>query len=140
MTQLIHEIMTQQLHSIRSEATLLEVATLMRDRRIGTVLVTSRDGTLRGIVTGRDIVVRAMAEARPLDRTQAWEICSNDLVKVAPTTSIEATKQLMRERAIRRVPVVANGVAVGIVSLGDLARQAQSNLAASTIGVFGETG
>lgn len=133
MAQQVQEIMTKQLHSVRSEATLLEIAQMMRDQRIGNVLVTNRDGKLRGIVTDRDIVVRATADSRPLDKTMAWEICSDQLVKVAPTTTIEATAKLMRERAVRRVPVVRDGVAVGIVSLGDLARQSEPR---STLGLI----
>ena len=123
MTQQIQEIMTKQVHAVRSDTPLLEVARMMRDLRIGDVLVTNRDGTLRGIVTDRDIVVRAIATALPVDRTQVGEIISDNLVNVSPTASIEETVALMRDHAIRRVPVVRDGKAIGIVSIGDLARQ-----------------
>src|SRR5262245_18532186 len=85
----VQEIMVRQVHSVFSETSLLEVARMMRDRRIGDVLVTNTDGTLRGIVTDRDIVVRADANARPLDKTRVGEICSEKLVKIGPTASIE---------------------------------------------------
>jgi CBS domain-containing protein len=123
MAQQIQEIMTKNLHTIGTEVTLLDVAKKMRDERIGDVLVTNADGTLRGIVTDRDIVVRAIAEARPLDRTKVSDICSEDVIKVAPTTSIDETVNVMRKHAVRRIPVVRDGIAIGIVSLGDLARQ-----------------
>lgn len=122
MTQQIQEIMTRQVHTVPSQTTLLDVARLMRDRRIGDVLVTDRDGSLCGIVTDRDIVVRAAAAARPLDKTQVGEICTEQLVQLAPTASIEEAVQVMRDHAIRRVPVVRDGHAVGIISIGDLAR------------------
>jgi CBS domain-containing protein len=122
MAQQIQEIMTKQLHTIRSEATLVDVARMMRDKQIGNVLVTNPDGKLRGIVTDRDIVVRAAAESRPLDRTKVADILSADPVKVAPTATLDEAMQLMRKHAIRRVPVVQGDVPVGIVSLGDLAR------------------
>jgi CBS domain-containing protein len=118
----IQDIMTRQVHTVRTDATVLEVARVMRDRRIGDVLVVDDGGRLRGIVTDRDIVVRALAEGRPPDRTQIGEIASADLVRVEPTASIEEIVAIMREHAIRRVPVVRDDRPIGIVSLGDLAR------------------
>jgi CBS domain-containing protein len=133
MANQIQDIMTKQLHTVRSEATLLEVARMMRDQRIGDVIVTNHDGTLRGIVTDRDIVVRADAAAKPLDKTQVGEICSDQLVKLTPTSTIEEAVQLMRQNAIRRLPVVRDGHAVGIVSIGDLARHKDPNSALAQI-------
>ncbi len=122
MAQQVQEIMAKQVHSVSVETPLLEVARMMRDKKIGDVLVTNQDGTLRGIVTDRDIVVRADATARPLDKTKAGEICSAQLVKISPTASLDEAVSLMRDNAIRRVPVVSNGKAIGVLSLGDLAR------------------
>ena len=69
----------------------------------------------------RDIVVRTVAEARDPATTTLADICSHALTTVSPTDSIEQAVQLMRAKAIRRLPVVEGGQAVGIVSLGDLA-------------------
>ena len=74
------------------------------------------------IVTDRDIVVRADASAMPLDTTQVGEICTDGLVKLTPAASLDEAVKVMRQYAIRRVPVVREGQAVGIVSIGDLAR------------------
>jgi CBS domain-containing protein len=133
MAQQLQDIMTKDVHTVRSDATLLDVARLMRDQRIGDVLVTNRDGTLRGIITDRDIVVRAGAAAKPLDRTQVGEICTDGLVKLAPTASLEEAVTVMRQHAIRRVPVVRDGQAVGIVSIGDLARHRDPDSALAEI-------
>jgi CBS domain-containing protein len=122
MTRQIQDIMTKQVHSVRHDTMLLDVARLMRDKRIGDVLVTNPDGTLRGIVTDRDIVVRADAVAKPLDRTHVGEICSEQLVELMPTSTIDEAVNLMREHAVRRVPVVRDGQPIGIVTIGDLAR------------------
>jgi signal-transduction protein with cAMP-binding, CBS, and nucleotidyltransferase domain len=122
MAQQIQDIMTKQLHTVRVDVTLVNVARLMRDRQIGDVLVLKRDGTLHGIVTDRDIVVRAVSEDLPLDRTQVSEICTSDIVGLDPTASIDEAVTMMREHAIRRVPVVRDGKPIGIVSIGDLAR------------------
>jgi CBS domain-containing protein len=119
----IQEVMTKQVHAVNEDATLLEVARIMRDQEIGDVLVTRGDGSLCGIVTDRDIVVRADADGKPLDKTRVSEVCSrDDLVKLPPTAPVEEAVKVMREHAIRRVPVVADGKPVGIVSIGDLAR------------------
>jgi CBS domain-containing protein len=92
----------------------------MRDAGIGDVIVTENNQVC-GIVTDRDIVIRTVAEAQDPAATTLADICSHALTTVAPTDSIEYAVQLMREKAIRRLPVVEGGQAVGIVSLGDLA-------------------
>jgi len=120
--QLIKDVMTRTVQSLRRDASVVEVARLMRDKGIGDVLITNPDGTLCGIVTDRDLVVRAVAEARDLSTMRASEICSNSIIKVEPTSTIDEAVALMRERAIRRIPVVENGKPVGIVSIGDLAQ------------------
>jgi CBS domain-containing protein len=122
MAQQIEDIMTKHVHSVRSDTSLLDVARVMRDQKIGDVLVTNRDGTLRGIITDRDIVVRAVASGKSLDRTQVAEICTDNLVKLSPTSTVEDAVKTMREHAIRRVPVVQDGQPVGIITIGDLAR------------------
>jgi CBS domain-containing protein len=122
MAQQIQDIMTKQLHIVGREVPLLNVARMMRDQRIGDVLVTDRDGTLCGIVTDRDIVVRADAAAKPLDKTPVGDICSQEVIKLSPEESLDDAVRIMREHAVRRVPVVRDGQVVGIVTIGDLAR------------------
>ena len=122
MAQQIQDIMTKQIHTVASDTTLLDVARLMREKRIGDVLVTNTDGTLRGIVTDRDIVVRADAISKPLDKTKVTDIVTDPIVKLTPTASVDEAVKIMREHAIRRVPVVRDGRPIGIVTLGDLAR------------------
>jgi CBS domain-containing protein len=97
-----------------------EVARLMRDRDIGDVLVTDDGGRLCGIATDRDLVVRYLAEPRS-EMSSINEFCSNELVTVEPSTTETEAAQLMRDRALRRLPVVENGTPVGIVTIGDLA-------------------
>ncbi len=92
----------------------------MKEHNIGDVVVTEGD-QIRGIVTDRDIVVRAVAENKnPLDVRLA-EILSDDLVTLSPQDSVDDAVRLMADRALRRLPVVENGKPVGIVTLGDLA-------------------
>jgi CBS domain-containing protein len=79
------------------------------------------DGRLRGIVTDRDMVVRGLADGREGRSTTIGDVCSPDLVSVGADEDADRAVQLMRERAVRRIPVVDAGQLVGVVSLGDMA-------------------
>jgi CBS domain-containing protein len=115
----VREIMTTNLVRIPSSSSVVEAARLMRDSNVGDVII-EKDGRFCGILTDRDIVVRAIAEGR--DGAAAVEsICSKDVTTLMPENTDEDAVRLMREKSIRRLPVVTNGKAVGIVSLGDLA-------------------
>jgi CBS domain-containing protein len=116
----VSEVMSNNPVTIPLEARLTEAATLMRDHGIGNVLVTS-DGHLCGVLTDRDIVVRAVAERRDLGRTTVGEVCSAEVATLGPDAEAADAVDLMRARAVRRIPVVEDGMPVGIVSMGDLA-------------------
>jgi CBS domain-containing protein len=121
MGQQIDTLMTKNIHCVGEGTPLRDVARLMRDQQIGDVLVTQSDGKLCGIVTDRDIVIRAIADGMDLEKTSAGDICSEQVVTLEPDADIDEAVRLMRERAIRRIPVVRDEVPVGIVSIGDLA-------------------
>jgi CBS domain-containing protein len=92
----------------------------MRDGNIGDVVVLEED-RIQGILTDRDIVVRALADGRDPARTTVGEICSRELTTLSPDDAIGDAERIMRDKAVRRLPVVEGGRPVGIVSLGDLA-------------------
>jgi len=120
MTQQIREIMTERLVTVGEQTSVHDAATRMRDAAVGDVLVTD-DGHLRGVVTDRDLVVRALAEGKDPDDTTVGEICSEELVSVGPDDNIDRAIDLMRSHALRRLPVLDDDRTVGIVSIGDLA-------------------
>jgi CBS domain-containing protein len=115
----VHEIMTPEPATLPLDAPLTEAARLMRDAQTAEVLVI-QDGRLCGLLTDRDIVVRAVADGRDLAATRLAEICSAGLVTVGPDDAVDTALRLMRDRAVRRLPVVEDGRPVGIVSIGDL--------------------
>lgn len=129
MTQHVRDIMTSQLVTVEPQASVTAVAQKMRDEDIGIVLVTEGDD-LRGLVSDRDLVVRALAEGGDLEQKTVASACSDDLVTVTPDEDLDRAVQLMREHSVRRLPVVEEGHPVGIVSIGDMAieRDAQSAL------------
>jgi CBS domain-containing protein len=96
-----------------------ETARAMRDWGIGAVLVV-RDGSLYGLVTAHDLVVRAIAEALGPDEP-VGPLCSANLIGVDADADIGVAARLMREHAVRRLPVLKDGQVTGIVSRGDLA-------------------
>ena len=98
-----------------------EAARTMRDWGVGAVLVVN-DQSLYGLVTDRDLVVRAVAEARGPDEP-VGPLSSGDLVGVDVDANAAEAARLMRENAVRRLPVIEDGQVAGMVSLGDLVIQ-----------------
>jgi len=133
--QKVQDVMTKAVCSVNEDASIREVARLMRDQKIGDVLVTDAQGKLCGIITDRDIVVRAVAdEGNDLDQLCAKDVCTADhMVTVTPSSGIDEALKLMTEKAIRRIPVVENECPVGIVTIGDLAAQRDPNSALGQI-------
>jgi CBS domain-containing protein len=129
MAQTVEEIMTSNPRTVNMDDTVLQAAQLMRDNDIGDVILVE-DGQVKGIVTDRDIVVRAVAEGRDPEST-VGEIATTGVQAIEPDASVDDALRMMREHDIRRLPVVKNGRHVGIVSLGDLAveREPDSTLA-----------
>jgi CBS domain-containing protein len=119
-TQSVAEIMTSRPVTLTSGSTVAEAAKAMRDSDIGDVIVLE-DAKVCGIVTDRDIVVRAIADGRDPSTTELRDICTDDVTTISPDRPADEAVRLMRERAIRRLPVVEGDRPVGVVSLGDLA-------------------
>ena len=121
MAQKIREIMSTHPVSLPADASLVEAAKRMRDNDIGDVLIVEADGRLRGIVTDRDMVVRAIANEKEARNTTIGDVCSPDLVAVDADEEADRAVQMMRQRAVRRLPVMDDGQVVGVVSIGDMA-------------------
>lgn len=130
MGQKVRDVMTSHPVTLSPDALLIDAAEQMRDRDIGDVLILDEDGRLRGIVTDRDIVVRALADGQEASITTVGEVCSPDIVTIEADDEVDQAVRLMCDRAVRRIPVIDDGLLVGVVSLGDLAieRDAQSAL------------
>jgi CBS domain-containing protein len=120
MANTVEQIMTHDPRTVDASDPVVEAARQMRDGDVGDVIVT-QDGQVTGIVTDRDIVVRAVADGRAPDSTPVSEVATSDLQALEPSQSVDEAVQAMREHDIRRLPVVDGGRPVGIVSLGDLA-------------------
>ena len=121
MAEHIQDVMTTNPETLPESTTVREAAEAMRANDIGDVVVVDDNGKLSGILTDRDIVVRVVAEGRDPRTTRIGDIASRDLTAVSPDDPVDRAVQLMRDKAIRRLPAVDKGKPVGIVSIGDLA-------------------
>ncbi|CAL9602921.1 Hypoxic response protein 1 [Streptomyces sp. enrichment culture] len=134
MAQYVRDIMTREPVTVEPQTSVAAVARIMRDEDLGAVLVTEGD-RLRGLVTDRDLVVRSLAEGGDPEQATVAAVCSGDVVTVRPDEELDHAVRLMREHAVRRVPVVEEGHPVGIVSLGDMAMERDPESALGDISV-----
>jgi CBS domain-containing protein len=116
----VRQVMTPRPITVDATTAILKAAEAMRQNGIGDVVV-KKDGKLCGIVTDRDIVIRVLAAGKDPKTTNVEAICSRELLTASPDQETTDALKIMRQRAVRRLPVVQNGDVVGIVSLGDLA-------------------
>jgi CBS domain-containing protein len=119
MVQRVADVMTPAPTSVDATDTIEAAARAMASGDVGALIVES-ESRIVGIITDRDIVVRGLAEGRGLDAT-VGEIASDQLVTVGPGDPVATAVEVMRDAAVRRVPVMDGDTAVGIVSIGDLA-------------------
>jgi CBS domain-containing protein len=120
LAQKVRDAMTGIPITLAPDRTLTDAARAMREYAIGCVLVALGE-QLCGLVTDRDIVVRAIAESRDPAKVTLSDICTLDMAVVAPDDDLDYAITLMRTQSVRRLPVVEAGRAVGLVTIGDLA-------------------
>lgn len=117
----VRDLISKPPIKVASTAPVQEAARQMRDGDVGAVIV-EEDGKPYGIVTDRDIAIRAVAQGLNATIAPVASICSKELATVSPDEDVEHAVQLMLDKALRRVLVVdAQAIPLGIVSLGDLA-------------------
>jgi CBS domain-containing protein len=132
MGQSIRDVMTADPHTVKADATLEDAAREMKADDIGAVLVED-GGQVSGILTDRDIVVRAIAEGRDPSSTKVGDVATRDVKTLSPDSSVEDAIKIVREQHVRRIPVVKDGRPAGIVSIGDLAIERDSDSALADI-------
>lgn len=126
----VREVMTEGVEVIHPQAGLPEAAMAMRRLDVGSLPVV-KDGRLEGILTDRDIAVRAVAEGRDLATTLVGDVMSRGVAFVQEDDELETASRLMAERQVRRVPVFGPGRELtGILALADLAVERRAQEAA----------
>jgi signal-transduction protein with cAMP-binding, CBS, and nucleotidyltransferase domain len=119
MNARVRDVMTPGPIGVDYNQSIGEAARTMRDWGVGAVLVIN-DQALHGLVTDRDLVVRAVAESRGADEP-VGPLATSNLIGVYADDDTAVAAQLMREHEVRRLPVIEDGQVAGVVSLGDLA-------------------
>jgi CBS domain-containing protein len=116
--------MTPGVRSVSPSDSLTDAAVAMRDEDVGSLPVVEGDRVV-GIVTDRDIVVRAVAERADPQTLKVGDVSSGDLVTVLPDEDLDEALELMARYRVRRLPVVEDGRLVGVVAQADVAFEAK---------------
>jgi CBS domain-containing protein len=126
----LSSIMTGGIETIRPQATLAEAAKKMASQDIGSLPVCAERRQVVGIITDRDITVRAVARGMDPNSTRVEEVMTRDVLSCSSDADVEQACELMEKRQVRRLLVTGqDDTPVGIVSLGDIAlclRESQS--------------
>lgn len=118
----VSEIMTTRIVSVEPSSTVRDAAALMSRNNIGAVPVVD-GGTVRGMLTDRDIVLRCVSESRDASQLKVSDICSHGAVSVRPQDPVSNAMHLMSAEQVRRLPVIDDGKLVGMLSFADVARE-----------------
>ena len=118
----VKELMNPSVVTIEPTASAALAARLISRHNVGALPVCSREGTLHGMVTDRDLVLRCVAAEEDPRQVPVRQVMSRHPAQVAPGDDVRQAAQRMARQQVRRLPVVEGGKVVGMVSLGDLAK------------------
>jgi CBS domain-containing protein len=116
------DIMNAGATCINEDQTLLEAARMMRDMGVGSLPICGKDKKLHGIITDRDIVVKACAEGKDLATCTAGELAQGEVTWIDAMTDITEVVDVMGREQIKRLPVIEDHRLVGMISEADLAQ------------------
>jgi CBS domain-containing protein len=131
MAQSVRDVMTPNPRTVSADTTLDDAAREMSQDDIGAVLV-KENGSV-GILTDRDIVVRAVAEHKDPSATKVSDVATRDVASLTPDQTVDDAIKIVREKNVRRIPVLDGDKPVGIVSIGDLAIERDTDSALADI-------
>ena len=124
MGKSVRDAMTSDVVTATPSQSLTEAAVLMKEKDIGSVPVVD-DGRVIGVLTDRDIVIRAVADGTDPHSVQVGDVTSRDLVSVRPDDDLDEVLKLMALHQVRRLPVVDEGRLVGVIAQADVAEVAK---------------
>jgi CBS domain-containing protein len=137
MAKSVEEVMTGRPRAVRAEAAIEEAAQIMELEDVGSLPVVDEDGRLLGIVTDRDIAIRAVARGRS-PSTSVGEVASSDVVAVAPGDDLDVALDSMARHRVRRLPVIQGDVLVGMLAQADVARDAGEKTVGEVVGLISQ--
>lgn len=118
---LVRHVMTEAPKTLNPQRTVADAAGLMTQYDVGVIPLADDRGTIVGLVTDRDLVVRVLAKQRDPREVTLGEVATRNVITVSPDTNVAEARDLMAEHRVRRLPVVKDEELVGILALGDIA-------------------
>ena len=122
MPKTARDVMTPNAECVGENETLLDAAKKLADRGFGSMPICGEDNRLKGVLTDRDIVVKALAKGKDPGSTRAGELGEGKPVTIGADDSIQEALRTMAQHKVRRLPVIDGHQLVGIVSQADIAR------------------
>ena len=129
----VKDCMCRHVVQAAPDTNLNEIAKLMESNEIGCVPICDDKSKVIGFVTDRDIITRCVATSRNCANTKAFEIMTTHVIKTTPDTDASEAARTMSANQIRRLPVIENDRIVGMLSIGDLARN--NNISTNHVGM-----
>lgn len=121
----VKECMCNEVCYCKPDSSVNEVAKIMSENHIGCIPVCNDENCVVGILTDRDIILRTVACDKDSKNTKVSDIMSCNTICCDCNCEITEASKLMKDEQIRRIPVTENGKIVGILTLGDLAKNKQ---------------
>ncbi|NQV81491.1 MAG: CBS domain-containing protein [Alphaproteobacteria bacterium] len=106
----------------RPETTIGDAVSLLAEKKIGVLVISSNGTSVDGILSERDIIRGLADQGSRIGSIPAAELMTRSVVTCAPTDTISSLMVLMTERRIRHLPVIESGALIGIVSIGDIVK------------------
>jgi CBS domain-containing protein len=123
MPKTARDVMTPNAECVGENETLLDAARKMADKGYGSMPICGEDNRLKGMLTDRDIVVKALAQGKDPGSTRAGELGEGRPVTIGAEDSIQEALQTMAKYKVRRLPVIDGHDLVGILAVADIARE-----------------
>ena len=127
----VKDCMNHHVIAVEPEESVAVASRLMARHNVGALPVRARDGSLCGIVTDRDVVLRCVALERSPQETPVARVMTDRVASVPPTASLSQAAAILSREQVRRLPVVEGRRIVGMVSLGDLSHREETAMEAA---------
>jgi CBS domain-containing protein len=127
MPKTARDVMTPNAECVGENDTLLDAAKKLADRGYGSMPICGEDNRLKGVLTDRDIVAKALAKGKDPSSTRAGELGEGKPVTIGADDSLQEALKTMAQHKVRRLPVIDGHDLVGIVALADIARELEDD-------------
>jgi CBS domain-containing protein len=140
MARVARDLMTPTPECVGENETLLDAAKKLASMGVGSMPICGEDNRLKGMLTDRDIVVKALAQGRDPASTKAGELAEGKPVTIGADDSISETLKTMAQYQVRRLPVIDGHDLVGIIAVADIARRVDEEETGDLVEAISATG